>query len=204
MSDKNLKQRSDIPKEYKWNIEAMYPDESKWEADVKACLDEAEKFSEFSGKLTSDSATLASALKMRDSIWQRLEHAYVYAAMRKDEDNRIDKYQAMNDKCGSAIAKVSASMSFFTPELLEASEDKIMGFIEENADLKEYEFMLKSVLREKAHILSASEENIMAQMSEVTGATNDVFKMLNNADMTFGTIIDEDGDEVRLQDGSKG
>ena len=30
MSDKNLKQRSDIPKEYKWNIEAMYPDESKW------------------------------------------------------------------------------------------------------------------------------------------------------------------------------
>lgn len=202
MSDKNLKQRSDIPKEYKWNIEAMYPDESKWEADVKTCLNEAEKFSEFRGKLTSDSATLASALKMRDNIWQRLEHAYVYAAMRKDEDNRIDKYQAMNDKCGSAIAKVSASMSFFTPELLEASEDKIMGFIDENADLKEYEFMLKSVLREKAHILSAPEENIMAQMSEVTGATNDVFKMLNNADMTFGTIIDEDGDEVPLTHGN--
>ena len=52
------------------------------------------------------------------------------------------------------------------------------------------------MLREKEHVLSAPEENILAQMSEVTGATSDVFKMLNNADLTFGTVTDEDGDEV--------
>lgn len=202
MSDKKLKQRNEIPKEYKWNIEAMYPDESQWDKDVAESVEKAEAFAKFKGKLTESSATLLEALRERDAIWQKLEHAFVYAAMKKDEDNREDKYQAMDDKCGSAIAKVSASMSFFTPELLEASEETILGYIEEEAGLKQYEFLLKAALKEKEHILTAAEENILAQMSEVLGATNDVFKMLNNADLTFGTIIDEDGDEVTLTHGN--
>ena len=202
MSDKKLKQRNEIPNEYKWNIQAMYPDESQWDKDVAESVEKAEAFAKFKGKLTESSATLLEALRERDAIWQKLEHAFVYAAMKKDEDNREDKYQAMDDKCGSAIAKVSASMSFFTPELLEASEDTILGYIAENEGLKQYEFLLKSALKEKEHVLSAAEENILAQMSEVLGATNDVFKMLNNADLTFGTIIDEDGDEVPLTHGN--
>ncbi|MBQ9960820.1 MAG: oligoendopeptidase F [Firmicutes bacterium] len=202
MSDKNLRQRNDIPNEYKWNIEDMYPDESQWDTDVADSVKQAEEFAKYQGRLTESAATLAEALKERDAIWQKLEHAFVYAAMKKDEDNRVDKYQAMDDKCGSAIAKVAASMSFFTPELLEASEETILGYLKEEPQLTQYEFLLKSALREKEHILSAAEENILAQMSEITGATNDVFKMLNNADMTFGEITDEDGDTVKLTHGN--
>lgn len=36
----------------------------------------------------------------------------------------------------------------------------------------------------------------------MTGATNDIFKMLNNADLTFGTVVDEDGDTVNLTHGN--
>lgn len=202
MSDKNLKQRNQIPEKYKWNIEDMYPDEATWEKDVDQCIKRARDFAGFSGKLAESPKTLLSALKERDSIWQKLEHAFVYAAMKKDEDNRVDKYQAMDDKCGSAMAKVAAAMSFFTPELLEAPESEILGFLDKEPGLAQYEFMLKSMLREKEHILTAAEENILAQMSEITGATNDVFKMLNNADMTFGTVTDEDGDRVTLTHGN--
>jgi len=202
MSDKKLKQRSDIPKQYKWNIKAMYPDESQWEKDIDDCLSRAEKFGDYRGRLTRSAATLLEALRERDNIWQKIEHAYVYAAMKKDEDNRMDKYQAMDDKCGSVLARIAASMSFFTPEIMEADEHQILGYIQEEPGLAQYEFLLKSMLREKEHVLSASEENILAQMSEVTGATSDVFKMLNNADLTFGTVTDEDGDEVTLTHGN--
>ena len=85
MSDKILKQRSDIPKEYKWNIEAMYPDESKWEKDVQESIDRAAAFGKFQGKLTESSSTLLEALRERDSIWEKLEHAFVYAAMKKEQ-----------------------------------------------------------------------------------------------------------------------
>lgn len=202
MADKNLKQRNEIANEYKWDIEAMYPDESQWEKDMDECLSLASGFAKYDGHLTESARTLAEALKLRDQIWLKLEHAFVYAHMKKDEDNRVDKYQAMDDKCGSVIARVSAAMSFFTPQLLEAPEEEILGYIEEEPELKTYEFMLKDTLREKAHILTAAEENLLAQMSEVLGATNDVFTMLNNADMTFGTIKDENGEEVTLTHGN--
>lgn len=202
MGDKNLKQRKDIEQKYKWDIEAMYPEETKWEKDLEECQQEAERFAAFQGRLTESARTLADALQLRDAIWLKLEHAFVYAHMKKDEDNRESKYQAMDDKCNSVIAKVSAAMSFFTPELLEAPEERILSYIEQEPDLKTYEFMLKDALQEKAHILTAAEENILAQMSEVTGATNDVFTMLNNADMTFGTVTDEDGDLVSLTHGN--
>ncbi len=51
-------------------------------------------------------------------------------------------------------------------------------------------------------MLTKAEENILAQMGEITGATNDIFTMLNNADIKFGTIKDEDGDEVELTHGN--
>ena len=201
-NNKTLKQRDQIAKEYKWDIEAMYPDESLWDKDISDSVKAAEEFKRFEGRITESSDTLYEALAEKDAIWQKLEHAYVYAAMKKDEDNRVTKYQTMDDKCGSALAKASAAMSFFAPELLAAPEEKILSFIDENPKLKQYEFVLKDALREKKHVLTAAEENILAQMSEVTGATNDVFKMLNNADLDFGTIVDEDGDTVNLTHGN--
>lgn len=204
MSDNNktLKQRNEIAEEYKWDIESMYPDENLWHKDVAESIKAAEEFKRFQDRITENADTLYAALAEKDAVWQMLEHAYVYAAMRKDEDNRVTKYQTMDDKCGSALAKASAAMSFFAPELLAAPEEKILSFIEENPKLKQYEFVLKDALREKKHVLTAAEENILAQLSEVTGATNDVFKMLNNADLNFGTIVDEDGDTVNLTHGN--
>lgn len=202
MSDKLLKQRSDIDAKFKWDIEAMYPDEAQWEKDIAGCVSAAEKFTRVQGKVTDSSDILFEALDEKDKIWRKLEHAFVYAAMKKDEDNRVDKYQSMDDKCGSAIAKVSAAMSFFAPELLAADEEKILQYIDENPKLELYRFALEDALREKKHVLSTAEENILAQLSEVTGATNDIFKMLNNADLTFGTVVDEDGDTVNLTHGN--
>ena len=202
MSDKKLKQRDEIAKEYKWNIEDMYPDESAWDKDLEECLKAAENFAKYNGRLTESAQTLLAALKDNDAIWRKIEHAYVYAAMKKDEDNRVNKYQAMDDKCGSVMAKIAAATSFFTPELLEAPSEKIEKFIDEEPGLKQYRFLLESTLREKEHILSSAEENILAQMSEITGATSDVFKMLNKADLTFGEVKDEDGDSVPLTHGN--
>ena len=158
MSDKLCQQRSEIDQKFKWDIEAMYPDESLWEKDLEECMQEASNFSRFKGKITESAHTLYDALEAKDRIFRKLEHAFVYAAMKKDEDNRVTKYQSMDDKCGSAIAKISASLSFFAPELLEAEP--------------------------------------------ATGASGVIFKMLNNADLTFGTVVDEDGDTVNLTHGN--
>lgn len=202
MSEKALKTRDQIDSKYKWNIEAMFSDESQIEPILQEVLEEAGSYSDFAGRLTESAATLLSALRQRDAIWQKLEKVYVYARMRRDEDNRKTEYQAMTDRCQTVIAQVSAAMSFFTPELLSASEETLLSYIRQEPGLAQYEFFIRDLLREKAHVLSKEEENILAQMGEITGATNDIFTMLNNADIKFGKITDEDGDEVELTHGN--
>ncbi len=202
MADKKIKQRSEIANEYKWKIEDMYPDENQWEKDLNWCLKESEAFLNYQGHVTESADKLFEVIDKLYSIFRKLEHALVYAHMKKDEDNRVTKYIGMDDKAGMITAKISANVSFFNPELLKAEESTILGYIEENPNLKTYEFMLKDALREKAHVLSKEEENILAQISEVTDAPHDIFTMLNNAEMKFGTIVDEDGDNVELTHGN--
>ena len=197
MNTKELKTRDQIDSKYKWNIEAMIPDESVISGELETIKKEAEAYGEdFARRLTESADTLLAAFQKRDDIWRRLEKIYVYARMRRDENNAETKYQAMADQCNSVIAAVSASMAFFTPELLSASEETILAYIDAAPGLEIYRFAICDTMRQKAHILTQAEENILAQMSEITGATNDIFTMLNNADIKFGTIIDEDGDET--------
>ena len=203
MNTKELKTRDQIDSKYKWNIEAMIPDESVISGELETIKKEAEAYGEdFARRLTESADTLLAAFQKRDDIWRKLEKIYVYARMRRDENNAETKYQAMADQCNSVIAAVSASMAFFTPELLSASEETILAYIDAAPGLEIYRFAICDTMRQKAHILTQAEENILAQMSEITGATNDIFTMLNNADIKFGTIIDEDGDETEVTHGN--
>lgn len=199
---KNFATRKEIDRQYLWSIEDMYPDETLWQDDLSKAVAMAEEYAGYAGKLTADSHTFLASLKLRDRLWQILEKVYVYSRMRRDEDNRDEKYQAMCDQAMAAMAKVGALTSFATPEILDAGEEKIMGYIDEDPDLSVYRFAMENTLRLKDHVLSKEEENILAQMREVTSATGDIFTMLNNADMKFGTITDEDGKEVELTHGN--
>lgn len=201
MNGKETMTRAEIQSDFKWNIEAMYPDEQDWEKDFLKVIKLSEQYEIYSGKLAVSSKNLLDAFMAKDKIWQLLEKVYVYSRMRRDEDNRLDQYQTMNDRCSSLIAKASTAMSFFTPELLSIPVEKIADFIEKEKGLELYKFAIDNMLREQAHILSYEEENIISQYSEITGATNDIFTMLNNADIKFGTLLDEDGDEVELTHG---
>lgn len=203
MSTQKLKTRDQIDPKYKWNIEAMIPDESVIDDQLEELKKDSEAFaSDYAGRLTESADKLLGAYQAKDDIWRRLEKIYTYAHMKRDEDNSVSRYQGMADKCMAVIAYVSANMAFFTPELLAADEDTIRGYIDEAEGLEVYRFAIEDAIRQKQHILGHSEEAILAQMSEVTGATGDIFTMLNNADIKFGEVTDADGNKVELTHGN--
>ncbi len=199
---KKLRQRSEIEDKYKWNIEAMYADDKLWQDDYDKALKQADEFENFSGKLSESADELLSALRFRDDMWMTAERVYVYAHMKLDEDNRVAKYQEMDQKANSMLARVSAKTSFFTPELMEVSDETIESFLEENEELQVYDYMLKDMIRRRKHVLGKKEESLMAQMGEIAGAPKNIFSMINNADIKFGTIKSDDGSEVEVTHGN--
>lgn len=196
------KKRSEVDPRYLWNIEAMYSSDIDWEEDVKEAEAMAIAFSAFSGKLGENADMLLSAFFSKDALWKVVERVYVYAKMRKDEDTRNGKYQALSDKAQGLIAKASALTSFFVPELLEIPDDALAAFMKDCKELQVYQHVIQQIQREKAHVLTKPEEKLVARYSELTRATNDIFSMINNADMKFSNIEDENGQQVELTHGT--
>ena len=186
-----IKKRSEVDNKFKWNIEIMYPHETLWDNDVESILKLTEDFKNLSGRLCDSSDSLYDAISKKDEIWQKLEKVFVYPHMKLDEDNTNTKYQGMNSKCQNLIAKVSASLSFFTPEILTHDKALIDKYIEDDKRLKAYSFYFETLFREKDHVLSDKEENILAQLSEALRGPSDTFTMINNADMKFEDVNGE-------------
>jgi oligoendopeptidase F len=197
-----MKKRNEIPDGYKWNIELMYADEQAWEDDLAKASMYAERYARYSGKLGESAKTLLSALRDMDRVWLTAERVYVYARMRRDEDNNDSKYQAMADRAQALFAKVAAELSFFTPEFLAIPKTRLAGFRRSEKGLAGYAHIIDVLLRKKPHVLGKKEENLLAVLSEPLSATNEIFSMINNADIRFGNIKDERGRSVELTHGN--
>ena len=196
------KSRSEIPLEDKWTIDEMYPEPGQWEKELKDTLEKAEKLTAFRGKLGGSAAALADALEQSDDVDQAFERLYTYAHMKLDEDNGVPESQARLDKAVSALSRASAMTSFMTPEITAIPEETIESFLEEEPRLKVYDHLLHDLMRSRAHVLSEKEEAVLANLSEVLGAPDNIFTMLSNLDMVFGTVKNEDGEEISLTHGN--
>lgn len=184
----STKQRQEIETKYLWDIEAMYPDIEACRADMDAALDMAAAFAEHKGKLAESGTALASALSDRDALWQVAERAYVYARMKRDEDNRVSKYQELCDQTRAMVARISEATSFFHPEFAEIPERKVRAFLKQEPALKMYEHAIDGMLRARKHVLSHKEETLLAQMSELSSATNDAFIAIPCLDYIFQSM----------------
>lgn len=196
----NLPSREEIDDIYKWKLEDIYENEELWEKDYNEVKSQLNLFDEYRGNINT-AEKLLGVLKLKDEVSMKVDRLFTYARMRRDEDNSRAKYQALSDKAMSLLVEVSSSFSFIEPEILSLSKEKLQTFIEQNKELILYEHYLENLLRMKAHILDADREKMLAEMGEIAQAPGDIFKMLDNADIRFPKIKDEDGNEVELTKG---
>lgn len=198
---KKLPSRSEIKVEDTWKLEDIFASDDAWEKEfeeVKALIPQMEKFK---GKLGESAQTLYDALQEQDELTMRVSKLYTYAHMRYDQDTTNSFYQGLNDRIKTLYTQIASALSYVTPEILSIEESKIKQYMTEHKELKLYAHALDEITRERPHILSESEEALLAQASEVLGSSSNTFGMLNNADLEFPSIKDENGEEVEITHG---
>lgn len=198
---KTLPKRSEVPAEYKWRLEDMYASNSDWEKDLEKVKQLAEEISRKKGQLGQSGELLLETLRLQDELLKTLDQVYVYARMRRDEDNANSTYQALTDRATSLSTQVYGAISYIQPEILQIPTDQLEKWMGEVQGLDHYRILLDEITRFKPHTLSAEEEAILANVSEVASAPSKIFGMLNNADLKFPMIRDENGEEVELTKG---
>ncbi|MBB6019149.1 oligoendopeptidase F [Paenibacillus sp. JGP012] len=195
-----LLKRSEVPAEHTWKLEDLFADQKAWDQEYEEVSSMMKKASEFQGKLNQPD-TLKACFEFEDEIGLKLERLFVYARMHQDEDTANPTYQSLSQKAQKLGVNVGEALSFVTPEILSLPDAELDAFIK-NEKLAAYTFTLEEMKREKAHVLSQAEEALLAQVGNLSQAPQTIFGMLNNADLKFPRIKDENGNEVELTHGS--
>lgn len=189
--------RSEISDEYKWSVKDLYSSDELWNDDYEKALKSTQEKSSFEGCVMDSADTLADALSESEKDDYITERLYVYAFMRYYEDTSDGTYQQMSGKAQMLAVKMSEKYSFLVPEIMAADDDKVARFLDSDK-IKPYRHLLCDMLAKKEHTCSQKEEKLLAMASQMADSPSDIFSKFNNADVKFGKVHDEHGDEKEL------
>ncbi len=196
-----LVQRAEIPAAYRWKLEDLYNSPEAWEEDLQTVERLATEFTAYQGKIGTSAVTFRQILELWDRMGRLKDKTFVYAKMKRDEDNTDSRSQALVERAQALMTRVGAMTSFFLPELMTIPQDRWEEFFRMEPELNRYRHFLEDLVRRKQHILSPEEERILALSGEIADSGENIFSMLDNADLEFPLVHDEDGREVALSHG---
>lgn len=191
-------ERSEIPNESKWNLEAVYENFEAWQKAFNETQNKIEELRNYTGRLDEGSATLLAFIKDDEAVSLELNKLYVYANMKSHEDLRESKPMELAGLAENLMVKYSAAVAFFEPEFLALSNDYINDCIKNEHELARYEFFFRKLLREREHILSGEFEVMLAKAADLSSTPENAFTLLTDADIKFPDIIDENGNKAEL------
>lgn len=194
--------RKDVPAEYKWDLTAIYKSDDDWKAALSKVDTLSKAFCAFKGRLGESKETFLAALKASEAFDRNLEDVFHYASLLSSADQSDSKAQEMKNLAMMAYTKASGEQSFFLPELMAISDDKINEWLSDSA-FDDYRVAIQKRLHNKAHTLSEKEERILALSAEAMQTAQTAFSMLTNVDMEFGKIVSE-GEEKPLTNSTWG
>jgi len=198
---KKLPTRSEIPLEDTWKLEDIFQTDQQWESEFQEVKQLIPSMSTYQGKLGESADSLFQALKAQDQLLERIGKLYTYAHMRYDQDTTNSFYQGLDDRIKNLYTQAASTLAYIVPEILSIDEEKVKKFLNEKEELKLYEHSLDELNLQRPHVLSAEQEALLAEASEVMSASSNTFGMLNNADIQFPSIKDENGNEVDVTHG---
>jgi len=196
--------REQIDDKYKWNLADFFKSDEAWEAELEALKGRIPDMDKFKTRLGESAEILAQCLALNDTLGIRSHRLYVYASLKSDEDNRIGKYQEMSDRGRMLYSQINQATAFIEPEILKIDASALLSFLEADKNLAIYKFYIEDIIRRKAHIRSQEIEEILALAQPVTAGPGRIFTMVDDADIKFPTVKDEDGNDIELTKGRFG
>jgi oligoendopeptidase F len=198
---KALPARSEIPAEETWRLEDIFPSDQEWEKEFQEVKNMIPEVKKFEGRLGESAETLYQALDEQNQLLERIGKLYAYSHMRYDQDTTNSFYQGLDDRMKNLYSQAASQLAYIVPEILSIDEGKINEFLKQKSELQLYKHALEELNLQRPHVLSAEMEALLAEAGEIMNASSNTFGMLNNADLQFPTIKDENGNDVEVTHG---
>ena len=195
------KTREEVSNEYKWDLSTVYKSNKELDTEYKEIKNQINSFKENENTFLKNSDNLYKTLKEYYNINMILEKMYVFVSHRYDTDITNNKNKAYKEKIKNLYNEFSINSSFLIPKLQEYGYNNIKKYMQENPKLKEeYDFIFEDIFRYEKYTLSLKEEKLLSSLSKAISNPSSVSSMLQDSDLDFGTIKDEEGKDIKLTD----
>ena len=187
---KTVPARAEVDPQFQWALTDIFPSDEAWSSCYAEAQSMLDKLRGFEGHLSDSADTLLEYLRFGDTLNEKLDTLGNYAQRKSDEDTRNAVYQEMTAKFTNLAVAVGQADAFSTPELLAIPDETLDSFYQAAPGLSHYRLVLDRVRRQKPHTLSRECEALLAAAGQLGQCPDDIFSMLNDADMTFPDAVD--------------
>lgn len=198
----SIPERKDVNFADTWALTDLYENDAQWHEDFQWNQDYLKYVKGYQGRLGESAQLLYNWLQLGDEMSLIFEHLAVYAFRRADEDTRATEPQEMCAQLTNFMTQLNTATAFETNEILAIPDEKLEQFYKDNPALEGYRRHLDEIRRRRAHILSPAEERLLAMAGELSENPDNIFSMLNDADLTFPDAIDAQGEAHHVTHGS--
>ena len=202
METNKIPARADVPAKDKWAIQDLFATDDDWRAALAKAKEFIPRITAFRGRLAESGAALLSFFRLDDEISLAFDALVHYAQRRSDEDTRVAAYQEMVSQVTRFAVEIQSAAAFETPELLAISDEDMNRLYAEAPELELYRLNIDRIRRRREHVLSDKEEAILAAAGEMAASPDDIYSMLNDADLKFPDAVDKDGNKHPLTHGT--
>jgi oligoendopeptidase F len=194
---KMLPKRSHVKPSDCWNLASLYKSDAEWEKGFKEWEKQIVGYEKFRGKLGKSARTLAACLQFDADFDRAGERLGVYSYLKTTEDQADSNYQRLKGRYQHIATRAAEAGSWIRPEIM-AIPPKAMGTFLRAKELAPWKLALDRILRYRPHTLGKKEEQLLAMQGQMSEASNQIFRQLNDADLKWGTVRDEKGVQVEL------
>lgn len=196
--------RKDVPEALTWDLTTVYSSDKDFDKDFEEVAAGTKKFAGLSGTIEKDAQALLTATEDLMNLSRKLEKVYVYAQLKNDQDTSEDKYQAMYSRAESLGAQFGAATAWFEPELLKISNSQMAQYYQDEPKLDAYKRFFDQTFERRDHILGNDVEKVLAGADDIFSSGEKTFGILDNTDLSFPVVTDENGNKVKLSQGVYG
>lgn len=194
--------RSHLDEKYTWDLTSVFPTDEAWEEELAELTTDVEAAQNLAGHLLDSSDSLFQTTETYMGLMRRLEKLYVYASMKNDEDTTVAYYQELQAKASALYAKLSETFAFYEPEFMALSEETYAKFIAEKPELELYHHHFERLFKTREHVLSQEAEELLAGAQEIFSGASETFSVLDNADIAFPWVTNDEGEVIELTHGN--
>lgn len=182
--------REEIPEQYRWDLSSIYENDEAFLSALEQAKQLPEKMAAFQGKISQSAAELLAYLQLDDEADLALTKLVNYAERKSDENTRESRYQDFSAQVMSLWVALSGAASWFTSELLTLEPEAMEAFYSEEPGLEVYRRCLDVIFQKRAHVLTPPEEKLLAAAGDMANQPDNIFSLLNDADLTFPDATD--------------